>query len=200
MTLMEAVKATYAVVGQEMTDLQLAVLVDDLQAYPVEEVCHALARCRKECRRLVLADILDRLPNGHPGVEEAWGIVCRVMGDEAVSVVWTDEMRGAYGSARALADDLVAARMAFKEVYVKLINEARLQRAKPLWSVSLGYDPAGRQEVLEEAVRKNQISGSSAAKLLPHREMTADEQALVDAVLHNKTWPEKNTVPPSDPV
>ena len=167
MTLTEAVKATYAVIGQETTDIQLAMAVEELALYARPDVFAALSRCRKELRKLTLADILDRLPGGHPGPEEAWALVSKCMNNEQISITWTNEMRVAYGSAAALSVDAIAARMAFKEVYAKLVNEARTAGSKPTWSVSLGYNPALRTEAIEEAVRLNRISQAHANVLLP---------------------------------
>lgn len=184
MDLVEVVKATYAVIGQEASDLQIAMTVEELSSYPEQNVLTALSRCRKELRKLTLADILDRLPGGHLGVEEAWSKVSQCMNNEQISIVWTDEMRQAYGAAAPLADDKVAARMAFKEVYTKLVNESRTSAKLPSWSVSLGFDKSLRQEAIEEAVRLNQISQSQASKLLPPLTLriTRDMRKLVDNI------------------
>lgn len=167
MTLTMAVKATYEVLGQDVSDLAILTIVEELEAYPIGDVMTALTRCRKELRKLTLADILDRLPTGHPGVEEAWGIVLPLLGNEDASIVWTDEMREAYGAAAPLKDDLVAARMAFKEVYAKSTGQARAERRKVSWKVSLGLDPHGRQAAIEKAVALGQLTHEHARKLLP---------------------------------
>lgn len=167
MDLPEAVIATLAVMGQEMPDVGLRALLAELRQHPERDVLLALTRCRKELRKLTLADILDRLPNGHPGVEEAWAIVSKTLNDEAVSIVWTGEMAEAFGEARALGDDPVAARLAFKEVYSRLIQEARAMNAKPSWRASLGHDPRGRESAIQEAVAKGRLTQAHAARLLP---------------------------------
>lgn len=168
MTLAEAVKATYDVIGQSTTDLQLAVTIDELSGYPIAHVLAALSRCRKELRKLTLADILDRLPNGHPGPEEAWGTISRAMGNEALSLVWSEEMREAYGVANQLADDAIAARMAFKETYQRLVSEARAAGRSPKWSVSQGTDKADRERAIVEGVKAGRLSAAHAQQLLPH--------------------------------
>lgn len=167
MTLTMAVKATYEVLGQDVSDLAILTIVEELEGYPIGEVMTALTRCRKELRKLTLADILDRLPTGHPGVEEAWSVVSALLGNEEASIVWTDEMREAYGAAAPLRDDLVAARMAFKEVYAKAIGQARAERRKVSWKVSLGLDPHGRQAAIEKAVALGQLTDEHARKLIP---------------------------------
>lgn len=155
MDLIEAISATYAVLGQEVPDIALEVVVQELQQYPRGDVEEALTRCRRELRKLTLADILDRLPSGHPGPEEAWGLVASALNNEQVSIVWTNEMAQAMGVARSLSGDPIAARMAFKETYSRLLVQARLSRSRPVWLVSLGYDQAGREAAyLEQARRK----------------------------------------------
>ena len=167
MDLLEAVLATYAVIGQEMSDIGIKAIVLELKDYPPADVFEALRRCRKELRKITLADILDRIPTGHPGVEEAWATVSGLLSNEDASVVWTDEMAQAFGVARHLASDKVAARMAFKEAYSKAVAQARDAKKGPAWRVSLGYDPSGRQGVIEEAVKLGRLPVEHAKKLLP---------------------------------
>lgn len=154
MDLIEAVKATYLIIGQEITDIALIAVVQELQRYPLQAVEEALTRCRRELRKVTLADILDRMPGGHPGPEEAWALVHAALDNEALSIVWTDEMAEAFGVARALAGDVVAARLAFKETYTRLISEARAKGTPITWWASLGYDPQGREEAQREAARR----------------------------------------------
>lgn len=167
MNLLEAVAVTFAVVGQEVSDLGLKAIVAELQSYPPEAVQESLRRCRKELRKITLADILDRIPSGHPGVEEAWSMVSPYLDNEKSSIVWTDEMAQAFGVALPLADDKIAARMAFKESYSNAIAQARDVKRAPRWRPSLGTDPHGRQAALEEAVRLGRLSHDHARKLIP---------------------------------
>ena len=90
------------------------------------------------------------------------------MNNEQMSICWTNEIREAYGSAAPLAGDLVAARMAFKEAYVRLVGEARVHRQLPIWSVSLGWNKALRDECVREAAQRNLISQAYATQLLAH--------------------------------
>lgn len=180
MKLHEALTATYAAIGQEMSDVAMALIARDLEAYQLRDVFTALSRCRKELRRMSLADILDRIPGGHPGPEEAWGIVAKALADERVTVVWTDEIRTAFGAALNLSDDPVAARMAFKETYARLVAEARDQRSPVVWSASLGHDPDGREPALMQAIEKGRLSAQYVHGLLPHREQPNEQlQALL---------------------
>lgn len=181
MKLSEALTATFAVVGQEISDIAITMMVRDLAGYAPQDIGTALSRCRKELRRISLADILDRIPGGHPGPEEAWSIVAKTLNDERVSVVWTDEIRFAYATANDLRDDPIAARVAFKEVYSRLIAESREQRKPITWVASLGQDPYGREPDLQAAVEKNRLTAQYVAGLLPYRDDPAPEvQALLE--------------------
>ena len=186
MTLTEAVKGTYAVIGQSMTDTELAMVVSDLSVYPSAAVLTALTRCRRELKRITLSDIIDRIPGGHPGVEEAWAMVSTVMSDEQASVVWTDEMRQAYGVAAALSGDPVAARMAFKESYLARIGEARAMGRLVKWSVSLGWDKQRREIAVKEAVEKGRLTHASALAYCPDLMLpnTSESQRLIEEVTH----------------
>ncbi len=166
MKLHEAVIATYGAVGQEMSDGAIALIVRELEPYPAGDVAVALSRVRKELRKITLVDILDRIPGGHLGPEEAWAIVAPTLNDERVTVVWTEQISQAFGAALGLQDDAVAARMAFKEVYGKLLGEARSNNVQPRWFPSLGHDPHGRDTAILNAVEKGRLTAESAQRLL----------------------------------
>lgn len=140
-------------------------LAEDLGVYPELFVVEALSRCRRELSRFPnLAEIIERLPDGRPGVEEAWSMLPK---DESSSVVWTSEMAEAFGIIRGqIEDDEIAARMAFKEIYTKLLREARSTGRSTEWTVSLGHYPPGREAALVEALIKNRISPSIAQSVL----------------------------------
>lgn len=175
MTLNEAVKVTYAMIGQELSDLQLAMTVKKLEAYPAGDVMIALSRCQDEVKRsLSFADILDRMPGGRPKAEEAWAMVSKALNNEQVSIVWTEEMASAFGVAAPLADDPVAARMAFKETYMDLVNQARVAGAPIRWTVSLGWDKAGREVALREAEQKQRLTHEYVERLLPPSDDISD--------------------------
>lgn len=168
MTILQALSIAFSFTGQTMPDAALAEMAKDLSGYPVADVAASLKRCRSELKSIKFSDILDRLPNGHPGPDEAWAIVSRGMNNEALTVVWTDQIREAYGVAHALADDSVAARVAFKEAYQRLISESRLRREKPSWSVSRGSDKADQELQITEAVKAGRLSVEYATRMLPN--------------------------------
>jgi len=165
--LLKAIAATAEICGRVFSPTTAKVFADDLAEYPENEVMRALARCRKEVKgALTLADVLARLDDGRPGVEEAWAMIPKYEED---SVVWTKEMSAAYYAALPLmtTDQNVGARMAFKETYTKLVQEARAYKEPPNWTVSLGTDPNKRDRVVLEAVNKGRIPVEYARNFAP---------------------------------
>lgn len=141
----------------------------DLAAYPEPLVLHALDRCRRELRTFpTIADIISRIDDGRPGAEEAWAMIPK---DEAGSVVWSTEMRDAFAVARSLlADDPVAARMAFRETYVKLVTDARARQTPTAWIPSLGHGVEERSQAVQFALERGRLSADQAKRLLPDGE------------------------------
>lgn len=166
--LIQALAATAELCGTNLSEAAAKMLLTDLTDYDERAVLVALSKCRRELKgRLTLAEIIARIDDGRPGAEEAWAVLPF---DEATSVVWTQEMSTAFWIAQPLIDqgEKVAARMAFKEAYLRLVAEAREQRTPAQWSVSLGHDKAGRQPILAAAVEKGRITSDHARKLIPN--------------------------------
>jgi hypothetical protein len=165
--LLEAVAVTAELCGRVFSEAAARVFVSDLSAYPESQVLGALSRCRKECRgMLTVADVVSRLDDGRPGVEEAWAMLPK---NEADSAVWTAETSQAFGVAVGLLDrgDAIAARMAFKESYTRLVQQAR-DAGKPVqWQVTLGHSESGREAVLLEAAAKGRITLERAREFVP---------------------------------
>lgn len=165
--LIKAVAVTAELCGRTFSPEAAAVFVGDLATYPERQVLKALVRCRKEVRGvLTLQDVISRLDDGRPGAEEAWSMLPY---DESQSVVWSDEMSKAFGVAGPLLEqgERVAARMAFKETYTRLVNEAR-DAGKPVnWTPTLGHDPKGREAALLAAVDRGQLTLEYARTLEP---------------------------------
>lgn len=106
--------------------------------------------------------------DGRPEADEAWAIAMRA-DDEAVTVVWTDEISQALSAARpVLANgDEVGARMAFKAAYGRLVTKARKEMRPVRWVASLGHDVAQREDALKQAVTQGQLPAPHVAALLP---------------------------------
>ncbi len=166
--------ATAEIYGRTFSEPAARLFASDLAEFSEPAILKALSRCRKECKTFPsIADILSRVEDGRPGVEEAWAMLPR---DESQSVVWTEEMRKAFGVARGLIEsDEVAARMAFKEVYLKLTGEARMASEPVKWSPSLGHDVTHREVALREAVDKGRLTQSHVLALLPDKTPTTTE-------------------------
>lgn len=173
MKLHEAIAVSYMATGQELSDAALKVLCADLAAYPLEGVLSALTRCRKELRKITLADIIERIPGGHPGAEEAWAMVNQAIGNETVTVILTRPMRTAFFAADELAGDEIAARMAFKEVYSREVGIARETSKSPEWDVIMGTDAHDRDTKIKKAITEGKITPHRALPLLAHVDATS---------------------------
>ena len=117
------------------------------------------------------ADLLDLLTanDGRPGAEEAWTAAVRGC-DEADTVVWTIETGRAFAIARTVLDsgDKIGARMAFKEAYTRLVDEARQRGDRVEWQIMLGHDPVRRVEALRTAMAEGKVlAGSIELEALP---------------------------------
>jgi hypothetical protein len=185
--LLEALAVMAELTGTDWSKPAIQVIEQELSVYPEQDVLGAIRRCQGELRhRVTLADILDRLEGQHPGVEEAWAMVSRVLNDDEATTVWTDEMRRAFGVASSLKDDPIAARMAFKETYQGQVSDARAQRKRVHWQVSLGWDKQRRESVLLEAVEKGRLTRADAAFYLPeiHLPNQSETIKLLEGVTH----------------
>jgi len=182
--LIQAVAVTAELCGRTFSEAAARTFVGDLAAYPEQAVIKALARCRKEVRgMLTVQDVVSRIDDGRPGPDEAWALMPM---DEAQSVVWTDEMAQAFGVARQLleAGDKMAARLAFKEQYVSLVNAARDAGRPVQWVPSLGHDPRGRDKVLADAVAAGRLELDYAREFSPRLQAPAPAiQALIGAAV-----------------
>lgn len=173
--LLEAIAVCAELTGTQLSDGAAKVFAADLAQYPEQQVMGALSRCRRELKgRLTLSDVISRLDDGRPGVEEAWGMIPR---DEQVTVVWTEEMAMAMSAAHNLMDDgdMIGARMAFKEKYLSLVQKARDEGNPVQWQASLGYDKHGREPILIEAYKAGRLSAPQMQIFLPG----FDEQKLL---------------------
>ena len=161
--------ATYAALDQPMSDIAIKTVAADLAQYDEQAIGQALTRCRNECRRITLADIIERIPGGHPGPQEAWAIVSKTINNEMISVAWTEQMAAAYGVAYNLPDDPIAGRMAFIESYQRFVSEARANGRPPHWVASLGFDSSTRETATTEAKSKNLLIERNVKRLPNNR-------------------------------
>src|SRR5580692_1153047 len=93
--IIQIVKATGEIYGRTVSDAAATMFLVDLAGFNSEEIKAALAKCRKELKTFPsVADVISRIDDGRPGIEEAWALVPK---DEEGSVVWSDEIAEAYG-------------------------------------------------------------------------------------------------------
>jgi hypothetical protein len=173
MTIAQALTLAFQFVNQPMADLAIAEMAQELEGYPQAHVLAALKRCRKELKAIRYGDILDRLPGGHPGPEQAWALTRQAMHDETRSLIWSDEMREAYLAAHAVDDDDVAARMTFKEVYQQAVSASREAKRPIVWTLSKGTDKALLEAVVLEGVKAGQLTAEYAQRQLPNHDLPA---------------------------
>lgn len=179
--LLQAIAVTAELTGTQLSNTAARVMADDLSQYPEQQVLRSLVRCRKELRgHLTIADVVARLDDGRPNAEEAWAIVFPALNNEAVTVIWTEgEMNEAFGVALNLADDPVAARMAFKETYNALVSRARDEGKPVKWIQCLGHDAAGRDGPLLKAVAEGKLLPEYAKQFLSGPAPAEEMQRLI---------------------
>lgn len=184
--IIRALGVTAEAMGQQFSPAGLLLMAEDLEPYGVEMVLAALSRVRRECRKLTVADVVDRLSmaDGRPLADEAWACSLSAL-DESETVVWTDEMQQAFEVARPLLEinDKTGARMAFRDAYERLVEKARQERAPAKWNVSLGRDKARRATVLEIAVTAGKLPAEYARGLLPPPPMSKEHGDAVIALV-----------------
>lgn len=187
-TIIDALSVTAEAMGQQISPAGLLLMADDLEPYGVETVLAALVRVRRECRKLTVADVIDRLAStdGRPGADEAWANA-QLAHDESMTVVWSQEAADAFWLARPLLvlGDKTGARMAFKDAYVRLCDEARLNRQPVQWLVCQGFDAEQRAEVIAAAVHAGKIGANYARGLLPPPAPTPGRENAVLALVAN---------------
>ncbi len=156
--------------------------LDDFKAALQEHITEA----RAGRSTLVPGEIIARiqLRDGRPGAEEAWSMVAHALGDEKQTLVLTEEMRGAFFVADALAGDKIAARMAFKEAYQIAIAAVRRSGQPVRWVTILGHDQRVREDAVMLAVTDGRLSKNTALTLTPHLDPPAP--AVLKAITGGK--------------
>lgn len=167
--IMQAVMVTAELTGANLSAAAQAMMVKDLADFPEDRILKAFDRFRREGKgRLNLPGIIALIEDedGRPSADEAWAMCPRSEGD---SVFWTTEIQTALGIARPVLEsgDKIGARMAFRDAYERLVREARAQNRRPDWSLSIGWDKAGREEAVSKAVARGLISQQAAQQYLP---------------------------------
>jgi len=140
--------------GKVFSQRTMTIVFDALEDYPLEAVFQAIKIHAKMGKFApspadIVEIISERTGAKHIGCEEAWSIALESF-DEYSTVVWTQPI----AEARAIASNLyfdgdkVAARMAFKDAYNRIIKTA----PEPSWTVTEGFDMARRADAIKQAV------------------------------------------------
>lgn len=164
--------ATLEVYGQSVTRDATSIWWAALERYPLDAVRTAFGAHVQNPNTGRYppkpADLIAAMNqnDGRPTADEAWSLCPK---SEGTTTVWTEETKQAFFQAAygLIEDDPIAARMAFKGAYDRLVSEARRNLQPVSWEVSLGFDVDSRRPVLERAVELGRISADVAAKLLP---------------------------------
>jgi len=185
--------------AKPLTEGQVAMFFRSLAEYPIEQVRAALDAHVRDVQRgrfpPVPADVIAQLHGAaaddtRPGADEAWAIALRAT-DEAATIVWTEEIAQAWAAALPVLDarDQVGARMAFREAYTRLVDDARAARKPARWFASLGWDEQQRAQAIGHAVQlgylpREELLALPAPKLAlaPPPEVRAKLLELRDAI------------------
>lgn len=165
--------------GYTPNDLSTGMFFRALKRWPIDDVRGAFDAHVSDPQRgkfvPVPADLIAQMEaragdDGRPGAEEAWAIALPGA-DQAETVVWTAETAVAWGVAWPIlaAGDEVGARMAFREVYNRLVTQARATGVPLQWQPCLGHDPKRHADALRRAADLGRISrrDADAAVALP---------------------------------
>lgn len=185
---LELLQAMGEIYGRQMNPMAAKVYLATLEHLGDDVIQRALKKALGQSRTFpTVAEIkaLAAMEDGRPGPEEAWQLVPK---SEYDSTVWTDEIAQAFSAVAGAMDDQVSGRMAFLEVYKRILLEAREMRKPVRWYPSFGFDVHSRDAALTLAVSKGRMTLEQACKHSPQiesqtkKELTAQGtvKALVD--------------------
>lgn len=177
----EELAVTVELCGASLSEAAMPVMVEALSRYPLPAVLEALSLVQREHEgRLTLAAIIKRISDGRPAEEEAWAMAPK---SERDSAVLTDEMNTALIACGPLLSDgdEIAARMAFREAYRDAVARARAHGVPVRWSISLGWDKAGRVAPMARAVALNRIPLAHALSHV-HGEQARELRSLSESI------------------
>jgi len=169
--------------GKRLSEIQIALMLDDLSGYETPDILKALKRCRMELNRFpTVADIIQRIDTGHPTPNEAWAMLPK---SESDSAVWTEPMRKSYEAVYDLiaSGDTIAARSAFLEIYDKMVKQALVTRSAPRWKLTLGTDKSLRDKATIMAKQKG-VLGIDKQHLIENspEQINLEVKKLVDKI------------------
>lgn len=172
------VAKTWRFYGKTPSGDEVADWFELLEGFDLDDVATALKRHLTDPDRGQYlpkpADIIRHLStapgdDGHPGADEAWGLLVRLIQDERETGVLSDEMRAGWNVCDPILKlgDEVGARKCFLEAYSRAVQNARQHGQPPRWTVTLGTCPHLRAQRLGEAVAAGRLTADHARALLP---------------------------------
>lgn len=170
---------TIAIYWRGLADLELDQVRAALNAHAQDPQAGQFMPKIADIRRQIEAGRDD----GHPGPDEAWSIAIGAR-HEGATVVWTDQIAGAFFQvALPLLDegDKIAARKAFLERYERDIAEARRAGVVARWQASFGGDPEQRRQAIEQAAQLGRLTQEQVARLLPPAAPAAPNLQAIEA-------------------
>jgi len=147
--------------GTPLSPMAAQAFLSALDHYPEAAVLKALHRCTTEIPgRLTPSLVIQRIDDGRPGAEEAWGIASAGGTDERITKVWTVEMAKAFDGCQEIlnVEGPIPARMAFKEIYQREVAESRANGIPVYWHATPGWDKQGRIDAIEKAVSQGLLT------------------------------------------
>ena len=170
----ELIDMTAEIIGTQLKPTTVAVMVYDLSEYSVIDIKQALTVCRREVKgRLVLKDIIDRLPNATtlPNADEMFAQIAEWCMDESKTFILPEiafraceETNGGVYDA-LMAHDRTGARMAYKSAYERL---AKAHTGEINYVVRIGTDRAHSEATILSAIKHGKLTIEYAKALLPH--------------------------------
>lgn len=161
--------ATY---GREANKEAMRTAWNALRQFSLEQVSRAYSAHVMTSKFMPApAEILDAISASNPamrrpGADEAW---LRTPPEE-LSYWATDEMLGAWSvvaeEMHSERPDKVAARMAFKDAYSRLVDEAKLQGRPVRWSLVRGTRKDNLEDTVREGLRLGYLPPDEAHELL----------------------------------
>jgi len=140
---------------------QVAMAFELLKGYPLAIVIEGIkAHCVDPVRGQFPpkpADIVAQMEKWKPqriSADEAWTMV---PADESETIVWTDEIAEAHAIA-AKEHDRVAARMAFKSAYERIVERNKARNIFPKWVISEGWCAEKRFKAVTDALRLGRLN------------------------------------------
>jgi hypothetical protein len=142
-----------------------------LGTYPDGAILRSAERHLTTCKfKPQLADLVEgcraQVDNQWLGPDEAWALMPK---SELDSALLTSEMAEAMGVATPLLEmgDRVAARMAFRDAYMRLVEKAKIENRSPSYFPSWGTDKVQHAPLVANAVKRGQLTVDRAVEFLP---------------------------------